>query len=86
MYSYRLVSLTCLPCNLLEHSVGSNSMAHLGEHKLVSNRQNAFRKRHSCEAQLTMVIHNYYWAELLDNKGLVNTFILDFEKSFYNPS
>ena len=50
--NYRPVSLTCVPCKLLEHIVCSNSMAHLDEHKLLSDKQHAFRKWHSCETQL----------------------------------
>ena len=38
---------------------------------------------HSCETQLTMVIND--WAIILDNRGKVDTFILDFEKAFDNP-
>ena len=53
-------------------------MAHLDEY-----RQHAFRKGHSCETQLTTVIND--WAELLDNRGQVDTFILDFEKAFDTP-
>ena len=30
--NYRPVSLTCIPCKLLEHIVCSNIMAHLDEH------------------------------------------------------
>ena len=48
---YRPVSLTCVPCKLLEHIVCSNIMAHLDEYKLLSDRQHAFRKRHNCETQ-----------------------------------
>ena len=55
--------LTCVPCKLLEHIVCSNIMAHLDEHKLLSDRQHAFRKRHSCETQLITVINN--WAKIL---------------------
>ena len=58
-------------------------MAHLDEHKLLSDRQHAFRKRHSCETQLIIVIND--WAEILDNGGQVDTFILDFEKAFDTP-
>ena len=47
--NYRPMSLTCVPCKLLEHIVCSNIMAHLDEYQLLSNRQHAFRKRHSCE-------------------------------------
>ena len=58
-------------------------MAHLDEHKLLSDRQHAFRKGHSCETQLTTVIND--WAKILDNRGQVDTFILDFEKAFDTP-
>ena len=78
--NYRPVSLTCVPCKLLEHIVCSNIMAHLDEYKLLSDRQHAFWKGHSCETQLTTVIN--VWAKILDNRGQVDTFILDFEKAF----
>ena len=78
--NYRPVSLTCVPCKLLEHIMCSNIMAHLDEYKLLSDRQHAFRTRHSCETQLTTVIND--WAKILDNGRQVDTFILDFEKAF----
>ena len=40
--NYRPVSLTCVPCKLPEHIVCSNIIAHLYEHKLLSDRQHAF--------------------------------------------
>ena len=58
-------------------------MAHLDEYKILSDRQHAFRKGHSCETQLTTVIND--WAKILDNRGQVDTFILDFEKAFDTP-
>ena len=63
--------------------VSSNIMAHLDEHKLLSDRQHAFWKRHSCETQFITVINN--WAKILDDGGQVDTFILDFEKAFDTP-
>ena len=42
--NYRPVSLTCVPCKLLEHILCSNIIAHLDEYKLLSDRQHAFRK------------------------------------------
>ena len=81
--NYRPVSLTCVPCKLLEHIVCSNIMAHLDGCGLLSDRQHAFRKGHSCETQLTTVIND--WAKILDNRGQVDTFILDFEKAFDTP-
>ena len=50
--NYRQVSL----CTV--HTVCSNIMAHLDEPKLLSDRQHAFRKRHSCETQLITVIND----------------------------
>ena len=58
----------------------SNIMSHLDEHKLLSNKQHAFRKSHSCETQLATMIDDC--AKILDNQGQVDTFILDFLKSF----
>ena len=58
-------------------------MAHLDEHELLSDRQHAFRKWHICETQMTTVIND--WAKILDKKGQVDTFILDFEKAFDTP-
>ena len=55
-------------------------MAHLDEHKLLSDRQHAFRKKHSCETQLITIIDD--WAKILDKGGQFDTFILDFEKAF----
>ena len=48
-----------------------------------SDRQHAFRKRHSCETQLTTVIND--WAKVLDSRGQVDAFMLDFEKAFDTP-
>ena len=56
--NYRPMSLTRVPCKLLEHIVCLNIIAHLDEYQLLSDRQHAFRKRHSCETQLTTVIND----------------------------
>ena len=81
--NYRPVSLTCIPCKLLEHIVCSNIMGHLDQYNLLSDKQHAFRKWHSCETQLITVIND--WAKILNKKGQVDTFILDFEKAFDTP-
>ena len=81
--NYRPVSLTCVPCKLLEQIVCSNIMAHLDGYKLLSDRQHVLRKRHCCETQLTTVINN--WIKIMDKGGQVDTFILDFEKAFDTP-
>ena len=81
---YRPVSLTRIPFKLLEHIACSNIMVHLDKYELLSDRQHAFRKRHTCETQLTTVIND--WAKIfIDKKGQIDTFILDFEKAFDTP-
>ena len=81
--NYRPVSLTCVPCKLLKHIVCSNIMAHLDEHRLLSDKQHACRKWHSCKTQFITLIDD--WTNILDNQGQVDTFILDFEKAFEAP-
>ena len=58
-------------------------MAHLDEHKLLSDREHAFRKKHSCESQLITVIND--WARTSDKGEQVDTYILNFEKAFDTP-
>ena len=48
---YRPVSLTFIPCKLLEHIVCSNIMGHLDQYNLLSDKKHAFGKWHSCETQ-----------------------------------
>ena len=58
-------------------------MAHLDEHRLLADKQHAFRKLHSCETQLITVIDD--WVKILASQGRVDTFIMDFEKAFDTP-
>ena len=74
--SYRPVSLTCVPCKMLEHIVCTNIMAHTDEHKLLSDMKRALRKNRSCVTQLITVINDS--AKTLDTGGQVDTLILDF--------
>ena len=57
------VSLTCVPCKMGEHMVCTNT-AHVDEHKLLSDRQHAFRKNRSCKTQFITVIND--WAKILE--------------------
>ena len=58
-------------------------MAQLDEYRLLSDKQHAFMKWHSCETQLTTVIDD--WANIFDNYSQVDAFILDIEKAFGTP-
>ena len=55
------------------HKKEDGSYYVVSANKLLSDRQHAFRKRHSCETQLTTVIND--WAKILDDEGQADTFI-----------
>ena len=78
--NYRPVSLTSIPCKLLEHIIHSNVMSHLEDHGYLHDKQHGFRKGRSCETQLALTVNDI--ARILDNKGQVDVIIMDFSKAF----
>ena len=76
-----------MPIFVLIYNFGNTCIQYITNHQIMdkcrSDRQHAFRKGHSCEIQLTTVIND--WAKILDNRGQVDTFKLDFEKAFDTP-
>ena len=82
--SYRPVSLTCVPCKLFEHIVQISWLILMNINSCqIGNMQSGKDTVNCCETQLTTVIND--WAKILDNRGQVDTFILDFEKTFDTP-
>jgi hypothetical protein len=78
--NYRPVSLTSIPCKILEHIVVSNILGHLDEHNILVDCQHGFRRRRSCETQLTITAHDLALA--LNKHQQVDMAILDFSKAF----
>ena len=78
--NYRPVSLTSIPCKLLEHIIHSNVMAHLEDYGYLNDKQHGFRKGRSCETQLALAVNDI--ARVLDDKGQVDVIIMDFSKAF----
>ena len=56
--NYRPVSLTCIPCKLIEHILCSHICAHLDRHKALTPLYHGFRSKHSCETQLLLTIQD----------------------------
>ena len=77
--NYRPVSLTCVCCKLLEHIVCSHIHAHLDKY-ILTPMQHGFRKRHSCESQLIITLHDLM--SYFDKKITVDVAILDLSKAF----
>ena len=78
--NYRPVSLTSIPCKLLEHIIKSAMYAHLENHHIITDRQHGFRKKYSCTSQLLTLIHSL--AESINSKGQTDIIFLDFSKAF----
>ena len=81
-----IADLKCHLVHIMDSVMSSGvvySLCDLDEHKLLSDRQHAFRKNRSCETQLFTVIND--WAKSLDAGCQVDTFISDFEKAFGTP-
>ena len=79
--NYRPVSLTCIPCKLLEHILCSHIRAHLDRHKALTPLNHGFRSKHSCETQFLLTIQ-----DLLEKcdpvKSQTDVAVLDFSKAF----
>ena len=50
--NYRPVYLTCITCKLFEHIICKHILAHLEDHKILTDLQHGFRSGRSCETQL----------------------------------
>jgi hypothetical protein len=78
--NYRPVSLTCVPCKLMEHIIYSHIMAHLNDHSILSDNQHGFRKNRSPDTQL--IITTEKLSRALDQGIQSDVIILDFSKAF----
>jgi hypothetical protein len=78
--NYRPVSLTSVPCNLLEHIICKHIMKHLERHRILTSLYHGFRSGYSCETQLLVTLHDSMKAY---DVGLqTDVAILDFSKAF----
>jgi hypothetical protein len=56
--NYRPVSLTAVPCKILEHIIHHNIMKHSDTNSIIYAKQHGFRKKHSTESQLILTIED----------------------------
>ena len=78
--NYRPVSLTSVPCKILESLIRDQIMAHLVDHNLLSNHQHGFRPKRSCNTQLLEALDD--WSRDLECGNPVDSVYLDFQKAF----
>ena len=78
--NYRLVSLTCIACKIMEHIVVSAVMAHFDSNNLLTDNQHGFRKRRSCDTQLLEFTEELI--HCLECGKQTDILIMDFAKAF----
>ena len=59
--NYRPISLTSIPCRILEHIISTSTHKHLESYSILidrQRRQHGFRSRRSCDTSLLTTIHD----------------------------
>ena len=78
--NYRPVSLTSIPCKILEHVIVSALMSHLEKQNILRTEQLGFRKFRSCETQLLNFTDELYTT--IEKGNQADVIIMDFAKAF----
>ena len=78
--NYRPVSLTSIPCRMLESLIKDDMMAHLAENNLIRDSQHGFLKGKSCTRNLIVFMDKA--SKILDEGKNADIVYLDFAKAF----
>ena len=77
---YRPISLTSVPCKILEHIICRHIFTHLESNKILTSLNHGFRSGYSCETQLLTTANDLVTS--FDNNKQVDVAVLDFSKAF----
>jgi len=78
--NYRPVSLTCIPCKLMESIVRDQVLDFVNTSNILTCHQHGFRKRRSC---LTNLLETFEaWTSALDEGFGIDVIYLDYKKAF----
>ena len=78
--NYRPISLTSIPCKVMESIIRDKIMHHLDTNDLLSPHQHGFRPSRSCTTQLLEVLDA--WTQAVDRGEATDVIYLDFQKAF----
>ena len=78
--NYPPVTLTSIPCKLLEHIITRSMMNHFEANNILRNEQQAFRARRSCETQLLDFTEDLN--DSIEKGNQSDAVVLDFAKAF----
>lgn len=82
--NYRPISLTSIPCKVLEHVLYTSIVTFLESNSFFTDAQHGFRKGFSCETQLLSFTHQLH--RILDRRSKADCIFLDFAKAFEKVS
>ena len=78
--NYRPVSLTSVPCKVLEAIIKDQLMAHLLFENLLHDAQHGFRPGRSCATQLLQAVEE--WSKMIESGEPIEVLYLDLAKAF----
>ena len=78
--NYRPVSLTSVPCKVMESVLRDKMLKHLDTNDLLSHNQHGFTKNRSCLTNLLETLEE--WTQALDEGHGVDAIFLDYQKAF----
>ena len=78
--NYRPISLTCTCCKILESIISNELMQYLLDHKLITQHQHGFLKRHSTSTNLLETTHD--WTVTISNHFSIAAAYIDFKSAF----
>ena len=78
--NYRPISLTSIPCKIMESLIRDELMEFLSLTGQLSRHQHGFRPRRSCSSQLLEVLED--WCKIIEQGDPVDVVYLDFRKAF----
>ena len=78
--NYRPVSITSVPCKVMESSIKDVNLKHLLDNKLLSWRQHGFLPKRSTLAELLECLN--YWMNAIDQGEHVDVVYIDLRKAF----
>ena len=78
--NYRPVSLTCIPCKIMETVIKDKIQEHVDNHCALSEKQHGFSKGKSCLTNLLETFEEI--TDNLDRGNGVDIVFLDYQKAF----
>ena len=82
--NYRPISLTCIPCKIMESIIKDHKLTFLNANNLISANQHDFTPNKSTFTQLLECVHD--WASAVESRSPVHVIYIDFKKAFDSVS